>query len=160
MISRWSDFFVVVGGASAALTGLLFVAVSLRPREIRESPLMIGRARAAFYGFAAGLFVSLIALAGSTSRLLGLAELGVVIVVWALSFRFTAAGIRARKINYGRALVYQLGLVVIGVAGVGRAVSGVRQWNEVMLAIGILLLLGIALSNSWQLVVSHESSST
>src|SRR6516162_1608578 len=151
MISRWSDFFVVVGGASAALTGLLFVAVSLRPRKLRESPMMIGRARSAFYAFAAVLFASLIALAGSTSRLLGLAQLGVVIVVLALSFRFTTTAIRAGRINYGRALVYHLGLLVVGVAGVGRLFSGVRQWNEVLLAIGILLLLGIALSNSWQL---------
>ncbi|HWW54920.1 MAG TPA: hypothetical protein VNY84_14180 [Acidimicrobiales bacterium] len=157
MVSRWSDFFVVVGGASAALTGLLFVAVSLRPREIRESSLMIGRARAAFYAFAAVLFTSLIALAGSASRLLGLAELGVVIGVLALSYRFTANSLRARTINYGRAAVYHLGLLVVGAAGAARLVSGVRQYNELMLAVGILLLLGIALSNSWQLVVSHEA---
>ena len=32
MAGRWSDFYVTVGGASAALTAeLLFVAVSLRP---------------------------------------------------------------------------------------------------------------------------------
>lgn len=34
-----------------------------------------------------------------------------------------------------------------------------RQPEE-LLAFGILLLLGIALSNSWQLVVSHESEAT
>jgi hypothetical protein len=157
MVSRWSDFFVVVGGASAALTGLLFVAVSLRPREIRESPLMIGRARSAFYAFAAVLFTSLVALAGSASTLLGLAELGVVIGVLALSSRFTTTALRTRTINYGRAVVYHLGLFVVGAAGVARLVSGVRQYNELMLAFGILLLLGIALSNSWQLVVSHEA---
>jgi hypothetical protein len=31
----WSDFFVTIGSAAAALTGLLFVAVALPPREIR-----------------------------------------------------------------------------------------------------------------------------
>ena len=156
MVARWSDFYVVVGGASAALTGLLFVAVSLRPREIRESPLMIGRARAAFYAFAVVLFASLVALAGSAARLLGLVQLGVVVGVLALSFRFTAPAVRARTINYGRAVVYQLGLAVVGAAGIARLVSGVRQYNELMLATGISLLLAVALSNSWQLVVSHD----
>jgi hypothetical protein len=41
--ARWADFDVAIAGASAALTGLLFVAVSLRPREIRHAPVMIGR---------------------------------------------------------------------------------------------------------------------
>src|SRR6516164_9163986 len=61
-VDGWSDFFVAAGGAAAALTGLLFIAVSLRPREIRHSPLMIGRARAAFYAFATITLVALLAL--------------------------------------------------------------------------------------------------
>lgn len=119
--------------------------------------MMIGRARAAFYAFAAVLFTSLIALAGSPSRLLGVAQLAVAIGVLTLSSQFTMNAMRARTMNYGRAFVYHLGLFVVGAAGVARLISGVRQYNEVMLAIGILLLLGVALSNSWQLVVSHEA---
>jgi len=40
-----------------------------------------------------------------------------------------------------------------------RAVEVSRGWrtNEDLLALGVLLLVGIALSNSWQLVLSHES---
>jgi hypothetical protein len=35
------------------------------------------------------------------------------------------------------------------------------NWDntDVVLAAGVKLLLGIALSNAWQLVISHESSS-
>jgi hypothetical protein len=76
-VERWSNFFLASGGAAAALTGLLFIAVSLRPREIRQSPLMVGRARSAFYGFAAITFVALLALAGTSSRLIGVAQLAV-----------------------------------------------------------------------------------
>ena len=77
MDSGWSDFYVTTGGAAAALTGLLFVAVALRPREIRDSPMMVGRARAAFYAFVTVLLVALLALAGTSSRLIGLAQVGV-----------------------------------------------------------------------------------
>src|SRR6516162_3945847 len=115
---RWTDFFVTAGGAAAALTGLLFVAVALRPREIRESALMVGRARSAFYSFVTVLLIALLALAGTASRLIGLA--------------------------------------LVAIAGLMRAFQGVRQSNEVVLASGVLVLLGIALSNSWQLVLSHQ----
>src|SRR6516162_3131496 len=120
MISRWSDFYVVVGGAAAALTGLLFVAVSLRPREIRESPLMAGRARSALYAFGTVLFVALLSLAGTSSNLIGLAQLGVVIAVLAVSLPFTATAVRARTLNYRRASIYHLGLAVVGAAGAAR----------------------------------------
>lgn len=156
MTSRWADFYLAIGGASAALTGLLFVAVSLRPREIRGSALMAGRARSAFYAFVTVLFASLLALVGTSSKLVGLAQVGVVAGVLSLSAPFTAAGMRAGTLNYRRALVYHTGLLVVAAAGVARTIQGVHQLEQVLLAIGVLLLLGIALSNSWQLVLSHD----
>ena len=156
MDSRWADFYVAMGTAAAALTGLLFVAVALRPREIRNSLMMVGRARSAFYAFIAVLFAALLALFGTSSRLIGLAQFGFATGVLALSVPYTVRAWRTRSINYRRAAVYHAGLTVVAVAGVARAIQGVRQANEVVLAIGVLLLLGIALSNSWQLVLSHE----
>jgi modulator of FtsH protease len=156
MDTRWSDFFVTSGGAAAALTGLLFVAVALRPREIRESALMVGRARSAFYSFVTVLLIALLALAGTASRLIGLAQVAVVAGVLALSMPFTIAAARAGTLNYRRAIAYHIGLALVAIAGLMRAFQGVRQSNEVVLASGVLVLLGIALSNSWQLVLSHQ----
>jgi hypothetical protein len=157
MIDRWSDFFVAAGGAAAALTGLLFIAVSLRPREIRHSRLMIGRARSAFYAFAAITLVALLALAATTSRLVGVAQAAVAVGVLALSTSFTVAAMRARRLNYVRAAFYHGGLLVLAAGGVVRAADGDPRDYCAVLAAGVLLLLGIALSNSWQLVLSHES---
>jgi modulator of FtsH protease len=154
--SDWANFYVTTGGAAAALTGLLFVAVALRPREIRDSPMMVGRARAAFYAFVTVLLVALLALAGTSSRLIGLAQIGVTVGVLALSSPFTIRAWRSGSINVRRAVVYHAGLAVIGVAGALRAVQGVTKHYDVILATGILLLLAIALSNSWQLVLTHE----
>ena len=157
MDSDWANFYLTTGGAAAALTGLLFVAVALRPSEIRNSPVMVGRARAAFYAFVTVLFAALLALAGTSSRLIGLAQIAIAVGVLALSSQFTRRAWRARSINLPRAAVYHAGLAFIGVAGVVRAVQGVTRHYDVLLAIGILLLLAIALSNSWQLVISHEA---
>jgi hypothetical protein len=136
MDSRWADFYVTIGSAAAALTGLLFVAVALRPREIRNSPMMVGRARSAFYAFITVLFSALLALFATSSRLIGLAQFGIAIGVLALSGPYTARAWRARSINYRRAVGYHAGLIVVAVAGAVRAVQGVRSANEVVLAIG------------------------
>src|SRR5262249_316524 len=156
MDSDWANFYLTTGGAAAALTGLLFVAVALRPREIRQSPMMIGRARSAFYAFITVRFNSLLPLVGTTPGLIGLGELGLAIGVLALSAPYTVRAWRTRNINVRRAVVYHAGLVIIGVAGALRAVQGVTRHYDVVLATGILLLLGVALSNSWQLVLTHE----
>ena len=157
MQSDWAEFFVAAGGAAAALTGLLFVAVALRPREIRNSTLMVGRARSAFYAFVTVLFVALLALAGTSSKLIGLAEIGVAVGVFALSSPFTLRALRARSLNIRRAIVYHAGLAMVVVAGAVRAIQGAGRDSDLLLAIAALLLLGIALSNSWQLVISHEA---
>ncbi|HYV60741.1 MAG TPA: hypothetical protein VFA62_11790 [Acidimicrobiia bacterium] len=156
MDSDWANFYLTTGGAAAALTGLLFVAVALRPREIRDSPMMVGRARAAFYAFVSVLFAALLALAGTSSKLVGLAQIGVAVGVLTLSSPFTMRAWQSGSINVRRAVVYHAGLVVVGVAGAMRAVQGITPHYDVLLATGILLLLGIALSNSWQLVLTHE----
>src|SRR5262249_38933182 len=139
------------------LTGLLFIAVSLRPREIRHSRLMIGRARSAFYAFATITLVALLALAATSSRLVGVAQTAVAVGVVALSASFTLAAMRARRLNYLRAAFYHGGLLVLAAGGVVRAAGGDPRDYSAVLATGVLLLLGIALSNSWQLVLSHES---
>jgi hypothetical protein len=157
MQDQWKDFFVATAGAAAALTGLLFIAVSLRPREIRLSRLMVGRARSAFYAFATIAFVSLLALAGTRSRLIGVAQFGVAVAAVVMSARFTLAAIRARRLNYWRAAAYHVGLVVVAVAGAIRAAGGDGRDYSALLAAGVLVLLAIALSNSWQLVITHEA---
>src|SRR5262245_11522230 len=118
--------------------------------------MMVGRARSAFYGFITVLFAALLALFGTTSRLVGLGQLGVAVGVLALSVPYTVRAWRTHGINYRRAVVYHAGLPVVALAGAPAGVQGARAANEAVLAIGVLLLLGIALSNSWQLVLTHE----
>jgi hypothetical protein len=157
METSWSNFYVATGGAAAALTGLLFIAVSLRPGEIRASALMVGRARSAFHAFVTVTFVALLALAGTASRWVGLAQVGVAVGILAASAPFTARARRAGELNPRRAIVYHAGLVTVAAGGLLRALG--ESWKDYspVTASGTLLLLAIAISNSWQLVISHES---
>ena len=68
----WHDFFITTGGAAAALAGLLFVAMSLRAREIMANRFFSGRAIGTLMSLASQLLISASALIpGQPLRLLG-----------------------------------------------------------------------------------------
>jgi hypothetical protein len=59
-VQRWETFAVTAGGAAAALTGLLFVAVSIRIEVISASQELRNRAAQTLVLFATVLFVALL----------------------------------------------------------------------------------------------------
>lgn len=54
----WHDFYVMTGGAAAALAGLLFVAMSLHAREIMANPFYSNRAIGTLMSLASQLLIS------------------------------------------------------------------------------------------------------
>lgn len=62
VVQEWQPFFTALAGASAALAGLVFVAMSLHPWMILSHPIMRARAFAAAFGFLLGVAWALIML--------------------------------------------------------------------------------------------------
>jgi hypothetical protein len=91
--AQWHDFFVGSIGASAALTGLLFVAISINLTHILKYPRLPGRAAATLTILLSALFVAGFVLApGQNNRVLG-AEIAVTgVVVAFLAVRFSTRG--------------------------------------------------------------------
>lgn len=56
--AEWHDFYVMAGGAAAALTGLLFVAMSLHAREIMANHFFSNRAIGTLMSLASQLLIS------------------------------------------------------------------------------------------------------
>jgi modulator of FtsH protease len=69
----WHDFYVMAGGAAAALTGLLFVAMSLHSRAIIAHPLYGGRALATLISLMTILFIAgAVLIPGQSTTLIGI----------------------------------------------------------------------------------------
>jgi hypothetical protein len=73
--SGWHDLFAAVAGASAALAGLLFVAISINLRQILAVPVLPVRAAASLGALLLALVVSLLLLVPGQSRTVLGAEL-------------------------------------------------------------------------------------
>jgi hypothetical protein len=65
----WQDYFVMVGGGGAALTGLVFVAMSMHLPEIASDPTHRHRARTILTGLTA-VFIrcALVLMGGQNAR--------------------------------------------------------------------------------------------
>ncbi|HEV3101211.1 MAG TPA: hypothetical protein VG426_02600 [Candidatus Dormibacteraeota bacterium] len=67
----WQNFYVMVGGAAAALTGLLFVAMSLHAKAIIADPLHGSRAVGTLLSLMTQLFVAGTVLIPQSTMMLG-----------------------------------------------------------------------------------------
>ena len=72
MAESWRDFYVMSGGAAAALTGLILVAVSLHIRPILGHPLYRDRAFTSLQGLVTMLIVACIVLTPQTLTAMGI----------------------------------------------------------------------------------------
>src|ERR1700675_70169 len=69
--AAWQDFYVMMGGANAALTGLIFVALSIHLRAVLEHPLLKPRAVIALTVLTTQIVIAAIVLTPQSSQLMG-----------------------------------------------------------------------------------------
>jgi modulator of FtsH protease len=152
---EWTDLFVASAGASAALTGLLFVAVSLNIKDILENKILPGRALQTLLLLLSAVVVSLVSLVPGQST----TALGVELLVFGLGFGGWAIVLAVRSVKEARQYVHPLfhfGLIapgtvppVIGAVSLIAHSGGGLYWT----AGGIIgALLGAAV-NAWVLLV-------
>ncbi len=153
--SEWSDLFVGVAGASAALTGLLFVAVSINIERILKLPGLPDRALATLLMLLGVLVASILGLAPGQSRTAVGAELigvglamtaGVGVLTW------LSRGREAPTSSFvARLIVAGAGTIpfVIGGASLLLECGGGLYW---ILAGTVLAITGAVL-NAWVLLV-------
>jgi hypothetical protein len=155
--SEWTDFFVAAAGASAALLGLLFVAISINLERILKFPGLPGRALEAMMQLTCVLLVSLAGLVPGQGHLaLGLELLVIVAAILAIVVRqpilvADETGREPTSWKVTRWTVRLAGLAVVGIGGISIAAEsgGGLYW----VAAGVALAIVAAIAGAWVLMV-------
>jgi len=155
--ATWSDFLVAAAGATSALGGLVFVALSINLTRILELPGVSGRAGETLLILGTGLIASLVALVPG----IGPSRLGVAfIVLWVPTWGApTLIQIRAfRQHRYHRLhlavwrfLLYQFATTPLLLAGL--SLNGYFAGGLLWFAAAVVLILIVALFGAWVLLV-------
>ena len=154
-ILAWHDFFLGTIGAAAALTGLLFVAISINLDQILKYAGLPGRAAGTLGMLVSALLVSGFALApGQSPRVLGIeiAAVGAVVAVQAVwvSRVSEAPDERASwRIEHAATLLLPGIGMIVGGGSLVAAAGGGLYW-----VLGAILLAFVSASvNAWVLLV-------
>jgi modulator of FtsH protease len=152
----WSDFFVATAGSSAALAGLVFVAVSINIERILALPGVPDRALQTLLLLLGALIVSFFGLAPGQSETAVGVELaatgaGLVAVTGLLSSRIRARSTRPAADMVAIALLALLGTAPFLISGLSllAEAGGGLYW---VLAGMVAAVLG-AVINAWVLLV-------
>jgi len=153
----WAAFFSAMASAAAALTGLVFVAVSINLSNVIKSPNLVSRSAKALITLVGALVVSFLCLVpGQTQRVLG-TEIVVFSVVWWITI--ARAQHRANKNNAYVTTRHRIvqGLLLHGsatpvvIAGVSFMLGhrGAPYW----LMVGTIFCLLTAMLDAWVLMI-------
>jgi hypothetical protein len=154
-VELWHDFAIMIGGATAALAGLLVVAMSINIREILGNAVLPNRAAGALIAMTTPLILAAAMLVPGQSRTaLGLEMLAIgVVVALALPWlnRRKDAGVSTSQWLLGRAAPIAVIIVPLLLSGVGvllRALGGL-YW----LPVSILAAVVFGLVQAWVLLI-------
>ncbi len=154
----WDSFFLGQVGASAALAGMLFVAISLNLNRILSFPTLPDRALIALVLLLAILVVSsLMLIPGQSRMVIGLETLVVAIALAALAIR---AGMRLRadtdRDHHGESrtslVMFWLTILLYGAGGI-IAVAGNLRAGLYWVAAAIIASFAKAILDAWVLLV-------
>jgi hypothetical protein len=158
----WRDYFVMVGGGAASLTGLVFVAMSLHLSDIASNRMHRHRARTLLTALTT-IFIrcALVLMGGQSARAVGVEIFVLVVGAEVVVLRSLSEAIRAsngeaqhgvvpRTLGYAACLATeQLGAVVLFFQ---------HSWGLYAVGAGMMLSFLFIVSGAWLLLVGVESA--
>jgi hypothetical protein len=154
--ASWHDYFIVVGGGAAALTGLVFVAMSLHLDQIALNAAHRHRARTVLTGLTA-VFIrcSLVLMAAQSAQAVALELILVLLVVEAILFLSIRQALRSSEVPDPALLWRTIGsfscLVVEQVGAVILFTGDARGLYAV--GVGMMASFVFMVSGAWLLIV-------
>jgi hypothetical protein len=153
--SEWSDLFVASAGAAAALTGLVFVAVSINIEHIIKMPGLPDRALATLILLFGPVTISILALIPDAGR----TTLGILLLAVGSGFAVAACVFTARSLPAERERSWTVSRLTLASAGtVPFAIAGLSLLLETggglaWAAAGIIAALTGGVITAWVLLV-------
>ena len=147
--AAWQDFYVMMGGANAALTGLVFVALSIHLKAVLEHPLLKPRAVLALTVLATQIVIAAIVLTPQDSTYMG-------IEIFILNASFLAVDLRQRRsFTITKASLISLAIRLVYIYSAVSLFLGVGGGFYV-LALIIVITLGRTMASCWALLTALE----
>lgn len=153
VVQEWQSFFVALAGASAALAGLVFVAMSLHPQPILGNPLTRARAFAAAFGFLLGVAWALIMLLPARTAPVGSFLLIALGIGESLFVAYRQLQIRNTDVSVARVVIADLIMPTPIVAGLVGLLQPASEFPFLLLAIAAGAGLFVLFFQSWTLVL-------
>jgi len=154
--AQWGSFFVLVGTGSAALTGLVFVALTINLREVAHDATHRYRAINMLSGFTAAFLISALALMGSqTSRPVGVEWLIVASLATAVNTNGYIHGFRLPGSRYA---LSRFRIVGGSACYLGQIVGSLllclgHGAGAYVAAVALVANFGFLVSGSWLLII-------
>ena len=147
--AEWQNFYVMMGSANAALTGLVFVALSIHLRAVLEHPLLKPRAVIALTVLATQIVIAAIVLTPQSPNLMG-------IEIFALNASFLVVELRQRRsivVNQASLISFAIRLLYLySAVSLFLGVGG----GFYVLAFVIVVTLGRTMASCWTLLTALE----
>jgi len=150
--AAWQNFYIMIGTANAAITGLLFVALSMHLKQILSHPIYKPRAIVVLAILTTQIVISAIVLAPQPRVLMGVEILGINVFFLAINLRNRAPA----RITPGSALTIAFRVIYLLAS-----VSLITGFGGGFYILGGILTLTVArsLSSCWSLLTAVESDS-
>ncbi len=156
-MNEWNDFWMAVAGSAAALTGLIFVGVSISLKELLANPQLPSRAIQSLLLLMTVLVVSILNLIPKQSSILiGLEVLITGIIVWAITLRAdlkVLPKIETKNRKYIRQNIILTQFAVAPYIAAGIIICIVGRDGIYWIIPGIILCFIKALLDAWVLLV-------
>ena len=157
----WRDYFVMVGGGAASLTGLVFVAMSLHLSDIVSDPTHRHRARTLLTALTT-VFIrcALVLMGGQTARAVGVEIFVVVVGAEVVVLRSLNQALRGSGAAQHGVLSRTLGYaacLIIEQTGAAILFFG-NTWGLYAVGVGMMASILLIVSGAWLLLVGVEST--
>jgi hypothetical protein len=153
----WHDYFLMVGGGAAALTGLIFVAMTLHLEEITTNPVHRHRARTVLAGLTA-VFIrcALVLMGGQDARAVGVELIVVLLVVEVLLYTSIRQAARSADTQVLLRAVGSFACLVVEQVGAAILFSG-SSWGLYVVGFGMMSSFVFMVTGAWLLLVGVGS---